>query len=245
MARILITVPTWNEAGIIAQNLRTLHASCQERLNEHDWLIEVADNGSQDQTRQIVETLRHELDRLTLRAIETRGKGGAIRNSWLAGEDLFDAFVFLDADLAADIRALPALVEPILSGQADLVCGSRFTVGLLIKRSPCRRSLSFAYRMWQKKVLHLPTEDAQCGFKAVSPRVVHELLPFVQERGWLFDTELLALVAERGLMTQPLPVDWIDQRHANRRSALSVWRDGWDFIFGVWRIRRRIMKDKM
>lgn len=239
MARILLTVPTWNEATCIAANLRTLHAACTEVLGDHAWSIEVADNGSTDRTAACVQDVMTSLPQIALREIVSRGKGGAIRESWLAHRATADVFVFLDADLAADVRALGRLVRPIVEGTADCVCGSRFLLGTKTERSCVREGLSRLFRFWQRAMLHLPVRDAQCGFKAVSLAVVEDILPRMEERTWLFDTEMLALAHQASMRIVEVPVDWVEHRHALRRSALRVWKDGWLFLVGVLRIRRR------
>lgn len=245
MARILLTVPAWNEALCIERNLQILTCVCEACFGAHEWTIEVADNGSTDQTSGIVRRLMEQDRRLALLIAKTKGKGGAIMESWSGHAGRFDAFVFLDADLAADLKSLIPLVTPILQKDADAVCGSRFHPASLVVRSWWREWLSRWFRAWQQWTLHLPVEDAQCGFKAVSPRVVVEVVPFLRERRWLFDAELLAYISARGWNVLALPVSWVEHRDARRRSALSLWRDGWEFVWGVWRIKRRVKRGNL
>lgn len=242
MARMLITVPVWNEALILETNLKTLANACGEAWPSDAWVIEVADNGSTDDTGAIAKRAAQDHPRVRYRFISERGKGGAIQTSWLSSRQDFDVFVFLDADLAADVRALPRLVAPIIDRNADVVVGSRFFAGSAVKRSLAREGLSRLYRLWQFIILRLPVRDAQCGFKAVSARVVREIVPALSERAWLFDTELLAFAAHAGFRIREIPVDWIERRNPIRRSAIRLWKDGKDFLAGVLRIRRRVRK---
>jgi hypothetical protein len=172
--------------------------------------------------------------------IDGKGKGSAIRSSWGSHLADADALAFTDADLAADISALPALVVPILSGKADLACGSRYVAGSRTKRGFVRTLVSKLYRILQRAILKLPVQDAQCGFKAISKDAAAELLPLCREDAWLFDTELIAFAMKKGKRIVEVPVDWIEHRNPQRRSALRVFRDGWGFLAGLWRIRRRI-----
>ena len=52
--------------------------------------------------------------------------------------------------------------------------------------------------------------DAQCGFKAIRADRAQLLLPYVQDPGWFFDTELLVLAERTGLRISEVPVDWVD-----------------------------------
>jgi len=240
MSNILITIPTWNEEVVIGQNLEALRDAISRYLPGHQATIEVADNGSTDRTRDIVrKVMEHGTWNMELHEVHGKGKGIAIRRSWerhLADEDIL---AFTDADLAADLAALPALVTPIADGTADLVCGSRYVAGSRIERGFVRDAMSKLYRALQQIVLRLPVQDAQCGFKAISSKAAAALLPLCREDGWMFDTELIALAAIKGMRIAEIPVAWIEHRDPRRRSALRLFRHGWGFISGLMRIRKR------
>lgn len=241
MSRILITIPTWNEAVVIERNLRALRDAVEKYLPSHEVTIEVADNGSTDGTTEIVIRVgAHGNAPVSFLSIPQRGKGLAIRRSWERHVNDEDVLVFMDADLAADVAALPDLVSQIVRGDADLVCGSRFVQGAKIERAFTREVASCIYRILQTVFLHLPVKDAQCGFKAISSKAAKQLLPLCQETGWMFDSELLAFAAQRGLRVREIPVAWIEHRDPARRSALRVMTQGWGFIVGLTRIRRNL-----
>jgi glycosyltransferase involved in cell wall biosynthesis len=245
MSRILITIPTWNEAAVIERNLETLSAAVSRLFPLDECLIEVADNGSTDETRAIVKKMEERNRIIRLFELNERGKGIAIRRSWERHVADEDVLVFMDADLAADLEALPRLITPIIQGNADLVCGSRFLPGSRLRRAWHRELASRAYRLLQRTTLHLPVRDAQCGFKAMSARAAQDVLPFCRENGWMFDTELIALSAKKGLRIAEIPVDWIEHRTPGRRSALNLFRHGWGFVTGILRIRQRLNTSKI
>lgn len=250
MSKILITIPVWNEALIIERSLRALQRACADLLKDYDVVIDVVDNASTDNTRSIIDTFvrmsenreaRAERITVCVRTIPIKGKGLAVKTSWLDHRNDADAFAFLDADLSADLRALPALIEPILDGRADMVCGSRFKKGSRVKRSMARTAGSYAYRMLQQTILHLPVRDAQCGFKAASPNLVRSVLPSCNESGWLFDTELILRASQSGFRMPEIPISWIENRMPERRSAFRIFKDGWEALRTIVRLRRRIL----
>lgn len=240
MTRIVITIPTWNEAVVIERNLLVLAETSKRLLPEHDVLIEVADNGSTDATQSIVHRVNTGLSNGALFELNEQGKGLAIRRSWERHLEDADVLVFMDADLAADLEALPRLIHPILEGKAELVCGSRFLPGAKIKRAWMREMASKMYRALQTISLNLPVQDAQCGFKAMSASSAKQILPHCNERGWMFDTELIAITQKKKYLIYEIPVDWIEHRDPARRSALKLFRHGWGFLRGLLRVRRSV-----
>jgi glycosyltransferase involved in cell wall biosynthesis len=84
--------------------------------------VVVADNGSRDRTA----TVARERGAVVAPALR-RGYGSACLAglSWLSSNDPPEIVVFLDADYSDHPEELPELVAPILTGEADLVIGSR------------------------------------------------------------------------------------------------------------------------
>lgn len=237
MSRILITIPTWNESCVIERTLELVRTAARAYLPMHEVLIEVVDNASTDGTADIAECMGIRTMRLS-----EKGKGLAIRRSWEGHLSGTDILVFTDADLAADLSALPRLIEPIVSDVADIVCGSRFVEGARTERRMSREIASRLYRILQKTVLHLPVSDAQCGFKAVSVEAAKKVLPSCMEKGWMFDSEFLAMAAVQKARIREIPVTWIEHRDPGRRSAISLLTHGWGFLLGLAKIKARIQR---
>ena len=67
--------------------------------------------------------------------------------------------------------------------------------------------------------------DTQCGFKAIRRDCARKLLPFVQDTGWFWDTELLLLAAKGGWSVDFVPVRWVEDTDSRVKIAKTVWRD--------------------
>ena len=52
--------------------------------------------------------------------------------------------------------------------------------------------------------------DAQCGFKAVTRKVVQTLIPYIKDNEWFFDSEMLIVGEKAGYGVYEVPVLWID-----------------------------------
>jgi putative flippase GtrA len=79
-----------------------------------------------------------------------------------------------------------------------------------VVRGTKRELISRGYNLLLRGTLAARFSDAQCGFKAIRADVARRLLPFVEDTGWFFDTELLVLAQRVGLRVHEVPVDWVD-----------------------------------
>ncbi len=123
--KLSIVIPIFNEAEVLETAIR--------RLLEVDLGPEVeaeliaVDDCSTDGTRERLVELGEELGFTVLLHEQNRGKGAALRTGFTAATGEF--VLIQDADLEYDPRDIPSLLTPVLSGQADVVYGSRFTSG--------------------------------------------------------------------------------------------------------------------
>ena len=88
-------------------------------------------------------------------------------------------------------------------------------------------------------MLRYSVKDAQCGFKAVSRKVAQTVVPTVEDNGWFFDTELLALGWRRGLRIAELPVRWVEDDD----SRVRIVNTALDDLRGIWRLVRHADDD--
>ena len=188
-----VVVPVHNEQGVLTASIRRLHDYLTSALPLR-WRIVIADNASTDETLRIAMALAEDLPGVELLALTEKGRGRALRAAWPASEA--DVVCYMDADLSTDLRALPPLLAPLLSGHSDVAIGTRLAPGSRVVRGRKREFISRGYNRLLHTVLGARFSDAQCGFKAVRRDAARRLLPAVRDDGWFFDTELL-VVAER------------------------------------------------
>lgn len=140
--------------------------------------------------------------------LEEKGRGRALHRVWAESDAA--VLVYMDVDLSTDLAALAPLVAPLISGHSDLAIGTRLARGARVRRGPKREIISRCYNLILKSTLSAGFSDAQCGFKAIRADVAAQLLPYVEDTGWFFDTELLVLAERSGLRIHEVPVDWVD-----------------------------------
>ncbi len=120
---VSVVIPVYNERKTIEELLARVQAV------NIDKEILVVDDGSTDGTREFLQQLQlcatsgTSKIRVLFHA-QNRGKGAALRTGF---EHARGKIVLVqDADLEYDPQDYPALLQPILSGVADVVYGSRF-----------------------------------------------------------------------------------------------------------------------
>ncbi len=227
-----ITVPVLNEEQDLPPSTRTLHGFLTENLSEYDWRIIIADNGSTDGTPEIASNLSQELGNVGYLRLEQRGRGRALRESWLSGEA--EILAYMDVDLSTELEALPKLVEAIDKEGHDLAIGSRLAKGArVLGRPPHREFISRVYNRIIKIMFWSKFEDAQCGFKAISRAAAQDLIPLVEDTGWFFDSELLILAEKNGYKIKEVPVRWQDDPD----SRVDIVRTAYGDLAGLVRLR--------
>ncbi len=231
-----VVIPVLNEAHVLAQSVATVRAFLAERVDWR-WRVVIVDNGSTDGTDRVARELAARWADVRFLQLPERGRGRALRHAWTQSDAAIVSY--MDVDLSTELEALPKLVAAIQSGAYDLGTGSRLLPGSRTTRSFKREFISRCYNLFVKAVLWTSFSDAQCGFKAVSRRVVNEIIPQIRDQAWFFDTELLVLAEKQGYRIYDLPVRWVEDDD----SRVKILRTAWEDIKGVFRLRWKLWRD--
>lgn len=217
---LLIVIPTYNEEEIIEKNLLKLYDFLKQNFINVTWQIVVADNKSTDRTAEIVKNLAKKLPRIKYFYLNKKGKGIAVKSTWQNFEA--DIYCFMDADLATDLSSLPNLIKAVSVEGYDVALGARFLKESIVKRSILRRLFSFGYHLLTKILIGTKIKDLPCGFKAINKKVKVEILPWVKNNEWFFDSELVLLAEKEGFKIKEVPVKWQDKRLGEDKSKVRI-----------------------
>jgi putative flippase GtrA len=233
-----VVVPVYNEEADLGPSIRRLHGYLAREF-PFSWQITIADNASTDATPLIAAGLAGELPGVRTVRLEQKGRGRAVRQTWLATDALVVAY--MDVDLSTDLSALLPLVAPLLSGHSDVAIGSRLARSSRVVRGPQREFISRCYNILLWAALHARFSDAQCGFKAMRADRARVLLPLVEDTGWFFDTELLVLSERAGLRIHEVPVDWVDDPDSRVDIVATAMAD----LRGIARLARGLLTGRL
>jgi glycosyltransferase involved in cell wall biosynthesis len=228
MATVDVMVPVYNEEAVLARSISTLRDFLREHL-PCSWQIVVVDNGSIDGTLAVAQSLSEQYEDVKYVPIEQKGRGRALRESWLASSA--DIVSYMDVDLSTRLDAFPELVRSL--DEYDIAIGSRLMAGSRVGRSLKREITSRSYNMLIKLMFWPSFSDAQCGFKAAKREVVQDVVPMTRDNEWFFDTELLLLAERKGYRVGQIPVEWVEDADTRVRIVKTALQD----IRGLLRLR--------
>ena len=236
--RLLLIIPTHNEELVIEKNLREVFARGESLLQNYDWSVLVADNGSTDKTGKIVTSLQSTFPKLSLWQTDVPGRGNALRTVW----QKFDAdiYAYMDADLATDLNELPKLLHEL--EEHDIAIGSRLLKSADVKRSMLREFVSRIYLFLSHAIVPVRAKDLQCGFKAAKKEALYTILPHTSHNGWFFDSELVVLAEHLGYKVKEIPVSWNESPDERRKTTVNITSTAWDNIVHLFKLRRRLKK---
>jgi ubiquinone/menaquinone biosynthesis C-methylase UbiE len=226
-----ITIPVLNEEGSIVSTLTTLAAHLETEC-PYDWRITVADNGSTDETFELATAFAAANTRTRVIRLEERGRGRALKQAWSTSTS--DIVAYMDVDLSTGLESLRPLLDPVVDGRCEVSVGSRLAPGAEIARTLQREVISRGYNVLARAFLHYGIVDAQCGFKAIRASLARDLIPKIEDNGWFFDTELLALAYRSGARINEVPVRWIEDHD----SRVKIVKTATDDLKGIWRLWR-------
>jgi glycosyltransferase involved in cell wall biosynthesis len=194
--RRIAIVPALNEAasvGRVIQEIRTVDPGFE---------VAVVDDGSEDETGAVAEAAGATMLRLPFNL----GIGGAVQTGYrYALANGFDIAVQIDGDGQHDPAQLPAILAPLVTGEADIVIGSRYAGVGNYKIAAHRR---LGQRMWARLVsliVRQPLTDTSSSFRALNRRAL-SLFAADYPHGFLETVEATVLAGKYRLRIKEVPV---------------------------------------
>ena len=223
--KVSIVIPCYNEKNTIEKVVQAVRVAPVENKE-----IIVVDDGSNDGTQELLRTkLANSVDQIIYHP-HNRGKGAALRSGFAAATG--DIVLIQDADLEYSPEEYPLLLDPIISGKADAVFGSRFMGG-----RPHR--VVFFWHMVGNRIItlisnmltNLNLTDVETGYKAFRASVVKSIE--IEEERFGFEPEITAKLAKKHCRLYEVGISYYGRTYEEGKKI--GWRDGVRALYAIFK----------
>jgi glycosyltransferase involved in cell wall biosynthesis len=223
--KVSVVIPCFNEQATIEQIVRAVRAAPLDNIE-----IIVVDDGSTDGTAAVLQEKVSSVANRIIYEPRNRGKGAALRAGFAAATG--DVIVVQDADLEYNPGDYPVLLEPIFSGKADAVFGSRFMGGhahrvLYFWHMVGNRFLTLLSNMFT----NLNLTDLETCYKAFRAPLVKSL--DLREDGFGFEAEVTAKLAKAKCRIYEVGISYNGRTYKEGKKV--NWKDGICAIYAILR----------
>jgi glycosyltransferase AglD len=203
--QVSVVLPAYNEVDCLAPALEMSTQGLKQFVQSFEVII--AEDGSTDGTAERAEELAQENPCVIhIHRNQRLGRGTALNNAFKQSNG--QVLVYMDLDLATDIRFLKPLIEAITLEGYDFSTGSRMLPESKAERTFRRSFSSKTYNFLVRHMLGSKLRDHQCGFKAFKREAVLGLLDEVEAKHWFWDTEILVRAQRHGFKVKEIAVEW-------------------------------------
>lgn len=214
--KLSVVIPVFNEVNTVVQVI--------ERVRRTALPLEIilVDDGSVDGTRDILAGLPSADDIRIILHDHNRGKGAALRTGFQHATG--QAVVVQDADLEYDPDDFRFLIQPIISGEADVVYGTRY--------GHHDRQVPPLWHVWVNRLITRLTNlrtglylsDVETCYKVMRRELIAELAPGLQENRFGIEIELTVKLARKRARFYERPIRY--HRRSYHEGKKIGWRDG-------------------
>lgn len=224
--KLSILMPVYNEHA-------TLSSAIKDVLNVSfpcDVELVIVDDGSNDGTRELYPAFEND-SRVRIHMHDrNQGKGAAIRTASTVATG--DYVIMCDADLEYSPAEIPALLAPVLAGDAEVVYGTR-TFG-------SHNAYSYTYVLGNKAVTTFANvlfncyiSDLETCFKLMPAPLYRDLR--AKETGFGMEAELTGKLLRRGIRPYEVPISY--KARSREAGKKLTWRDGVEALWILLRER--------
>lgn len=223
MEKLSVVMPVYNERETVREVIERVRASTRSQAIPLELIV--VDDCSTDDSAALLEAYASDSDMIVLNHAVNQGKGAAIRTGIQRASG---AIVLIqDADLEYDPSDYGKLIEPILSGRADVVYGSRFSGGeghrvLYYWHSVGNRFLTMLSNMFT----NINLTDMEVCYKAFRREIIESVN--LEENRFGFEPEITAKVAKLKCRIYEVGISYSGRTY--REGKKINWRDGFSAL---------------
>lgn len=225
----LVIIPTFNEK----ENIQDMIVEVMALPESFDLLV--IDDNSPDDTGELVKQMQETYpQRLSL--IVRKGKLG-LGTAYLEGfayalKEGYEYIFEMDADFSHNPKDLSVLYTAAVTGNHDMVIGSRYVSGVNVVNWPMGRVLmSFFASKYVQFITGIPIKDTTAGFVCYHRKVLEAIqLDKVKFIGYAFQIEMKFTTWKMGFNILEVPIIFTDRTRGTSKMSKHIFREA---ILGV------------
>jgi glycosyltransferase involved in cell wall biosynthesis len=228
--QVSVVLPAYNEVDYLQPAVEKTIQTLKEFAGSYEVII--AEDGSTDGTAERAGKIAQKnLYVMHIHREKRLGRGTALNNAFKQSSG--EVLVYMDLDLATDLKYLKPLVEAITVEGYDFSTGSRMLRESKASRTRSRSISSKTYNFLVRYMLSSKLRDHQCGFKAFKREPLMSLLDKVGATHWFWDTEIMVRAHRQGFRIKEIAVEW----KSGKDTKVNLFKDSWKMfwqIMGLW-----------
>jgi glycosyltransferase involved in cell wall biosynthesis len=216
-----VIIPVFNEELTVGNVIKRTKTVAETADLKHE--IIVVDDCSEDGSLEISKKMGTRVYQLK----KHMGKGYALRAGFAKAKG--DIIVTIDSDGSHRPEELPLLLVPILSNQADLVIGSRYSGK---KPVSARKLNAFGVTLFDALIeffTKTKVSDSQSGYRAMKSEVLKNM--HLKSEGYEIESEMLVKIARRSFRVKEVPISFEQRTYG--RSGLDPLVDGFKILLSI------------
>ncbi len=203
MKELTVIIPVFNEQDTILKVVKKVRAV------DIDKEILIVDDGSDDDTPQILKTLEHDPDIKIITHDSNLGRGAGIKTALNHAQGSFT--IFQDADLELDPSNYSKLLESLIEEEAEVVFGSRFLGKGFITGMGIGAYLANVILIeMTDRFFKTNLTDVLTMFQVTKTKILRDL--DIQSDRWGSTVEITAKLLKKGYKILEMPVEYIPRR---------------------------------
>jgi glycosyltransferase involved in cell wall biosynthesis len=210
---VTIVMPVFNERLRLE---RAVDAVLAANVSDNLELV-IVDDGSTDGTREILREGSWPAEVRVIYHDRNRGKGAAIRTALAEARGQYTTI--MDADLEYEPSDIPALLEPLRNGNAQVVFGTRgfqshsaYSFWYVVGNRAVTFAANLLYNSW--------VSDMMTGQKAMSTELFRSLE--LRAGGFAIEAEITARLLRRGVRIYEVPITYTARTRQEGKKLTAV-----------------------
>lgn len=246
MYEFSIVIPVYNESDRIIPTLTQVLTFMRNFTDSFEVII--VDDGSEDNTVELVESHGRDNSEVKLVKNHHKGKGHTVWTGMMKAEG---SYIYMaDADLSTPIEELKTLLPWVVEQKFDIVIASREGIGAKRVNEPYYRHLMGRLFNYIVQLVVLPgIKDSQCGFKLFTKQAAKDVFSKLEvygkdareiDKGYMgaFDVEVLYIARKLGYKIKEVAVTWTYVK----TTRLNPITDSIKMVMDVMRVRINDMR---